>query len=207
MQNNGNDPFDLFLSTTPRIIVAPGYRLNLFGFLSSTDLASLHEDPAPGNYGFWDQHAALEWTASHVHHFGGDAVNISVGGLSAGAYSSFFQLYYDSFLPDTERVIKRAYLWSNAVGVQPNTIDSVTNISQVDELLQHFNISHTAKAAEKIAALRAIPSEDFVKAIGKLDYHTFAQQQILHSSHPPSCNPSTPVPSQPDSRKTAPQSC
>ena len=174
MQNNLNEPFDLLASTDcPRVIVAPTYRLNLFGFLASRELAELHEDVAAGNYGFWDQRMALEWTHKHISLFGGDNGNITVGGLSAGAYSSFFQLSYDSFLPRERRIIKRVYLWSNAVGAQPNPSTGESNALQFDELIANFRISPMVSAREMIAALRKIPFEALVNAIPSLKFHTF----------------------------------
>lgn len=174
MQSNAYDPFDLMSSTdTPRIIVSPTHRLNLFGFLASPALAELAEDPAPGNYGFWDQRAALEWTAANISHFGGNADNISVGGLSAGANSAEFQLYYDTYLPSSQRIIKRAYLYSNSIGIQPNSVASTTITAQFDELCTAFSIAATLSAAEKMSRLRAINSTDLIDIIPKLKFHTF----------------------------------
>jgi carboxylesterase type B len=174
MQSNAFDPFDLLASTsTPRIIVAPTYRLNLFGFLASSVLAELAEDPAPGNYGFWDQRAALEWTAVNIGYFGGDPANITVGGHSAGAYSTLFQLYHDTYLPAEERLIKRIFLYSNAVGVQPNTYSSDFNTNQFDELCSVLSVPATLSPAEKISHLRTFHSTDLVAAISKLTFHTF----------------------------------
>ena len=174
MQSNAFDPFDLLASTsTPRIIVAPTYRINLFGFLASSVLAELAEDPAPGNYGFWDQRAALEWTAANIGHFGGDPANITVGGHSAGAYSAFFQLYHDTYLPAEERLIKRIFLYSNAVGVQPNTYSSDFNTTQFDELCSVLSVPATLSPTEKISHLRTLHSTDLVAAISKLTFHTF----------------------------------
>lgn len=174
MQINAYDPFDLMASTsTPRVIVAPTYRLNLFGFLANSALAELAEDPAPGNYGFWDQRAALEWTAANIAHFGGDPANITVGGHSAGAYSAIFQLYHDAYRPASRRLIKRVFLYSNAVGVQPNPYTSDFNSTQFDELCSVLSVPTTLSAAEKISRLRAIHSTDLIDAVRKLNLHTF----------------------------------
>lgn len=96
------------------ILVMPGYRLNLFGFLSSKELhAEAQKDgECAGNMGFWDQRAALEWTAKNVGFFGGDADNITIGGYSAGSHSTFHQLAHELyFVPDDKAVIKRAIMW------------------------------------------------------------------------------------------------
>ncbi|KIX04941.1 uncharacterized protein Z518_05812 [Rhinocladiella mackenziei CBS 650.93] len=173
MQQNDHNPFDLLADTTPRIIVSPTYRLNLFGFLAGEDLASLGEDPAPSNYGFWDQRCALEWTAKNISLFGGNASNITVGGLSAGANSTFFQLYYDSLLPPGKRLIRRIYLWSNAVAIQPNVTTSAVLTSQFNELCSILNIPSSATAKGKLASLRAVPAQDLISALSKMKMHTF----------------------------------
>lgn len=174
MQQHDHDPFDLLAHTAaPRIIVSPTYRLNVFGFLAGADLASLHEDPAPSNYGFWDQRCALEWTAQHIGLFGGNAQNITVGGLSAGANSTFFQLNYDSQLPAQRRLIRRVFLWSNAVAIQPNPTTSSVLTSQFNELCNVFAIPSTATAAEKLTQLRARSAAELVAALSKLKMHTF----------------------------------
>ena len=89
------------------IIVQPAYRLNAFGFLASAELQ--HEAAAgghaAGNMGFWDQRLALEWTHANVGDFGGNAGNITVGGYSAGSYSTFQQLAHELLLRSHTRLI------------------------------------------------------------------------------------------------------
>ena len=66
------------------IIVANSHRLNLFGFLSGSELREESGDGSVGNYGFWDQRMGLEWTHANIAAWGGNADNITIGGLSAG---------------------------------------------------------------------------------------------------------------------------
>ncbi|XP_012685549.2 bile salt-activated lipase-like [Clupea harengus] len=68
------------------IVVTLNYRVGAMGFLSTGD------DGIPGNYGLWDQHAAIAWVHRNIRAFGGDADNITVFGESAGAASVNFQL-------------------------------------------------------------------------------------------------------------------
>jgi carboxylesterase type B len=68
------------------VVVMPAYRVNLFGFLYSAELA---DDAASvgetvGNHGFWDQRLALEWTKENIQLFGGNPDNITISGYSAG---------------------------------------------------------------------------------------------------------------------------
>jgi carboxylesterase type B len=174
MQDHSEDPFDLLSSTShPRIIISPTYRLNVFGFLTSPVIAECAEDPAPGNYGFWDQRAALEWTAANISLFGGDPTNITVGGLSAGANSAFFQLYYDTYLPPSERLIKRVYLYSNAVGIQPASATSSVTESQFNSLCTALSIPTSLPPHEILSQLRSVPFATLIDTLHKLDYHTF----------------------------------
>lgn len=173
MQSHDSDPFDLLAHMPPRIIVTPTYRLNVFGFLAGADLAACHEDPAPANYGFWDQRCALEWVGKHIGLFGGDASNITVGGHSAGANATFFQLHYDSLLPAPQRLIKRVYLWSNAVAIQPHTATSAVLTSQFHELCTLFSIPLSKPPHEKLRLLRAVPFHSLVAALSRMKMHSF----------------------------------
>lgn len=172
MQSAKYDPFDL-LKTYPRIIVSPTYRLNVFGFLASSELAAENGSVPTGNFGFWDQRLAIEWVHTNISLFGGNPNNLTVGGLSAGAHSSIFQLYYDTYRPATERLIKRVYLFSNAIGIQPKPTTSNECQTQFDELLSALNIPLSLPASEKLAALRAIPDNELVSKIPTLQHHTF----------------------------------
>jgi len=80
------------------VVVCPAYRLNMFGFLACRELKEEAEASGEpfGNYGFWDQRLALEWTHKNICYFGGDAGNITVGGYSAGKY---FPSHPRSFKP------------------------------------------------------------------------------------------------------------
>lgn len=45
-----------------------------------------------GNYGLWDQHAAISWVRRNIEAFGGNRDNITIFGQSAGAASVSFQV-------------------------------------------------------------------------------------------------------------------
>ncbi|OLN87567.1 Thiamine transporter [Colletotrichum chlorophyti] len=74
------------------IVVAIGYRLNVFGFLAGHDLLHESNGEAGGNFGLWDQRLAAEWVRDNIAHFGGDPNNITLAGRSAGAYSAEVQM-------------------------------------------------------------------------------------------------------------------
>ncbi|XP_070820772.1 bile salt-activated lipase-like [Chaetodon trifascialis] len=68
------------------IVVTVNYRVGVMGFLSSGD------ERLPGNYGLWDQHAAISWVRRNIKAFGGNPDNITIFGQSAGAASVSFQM-------------------------------------------------------------------------------------------------------------------
>lgn len=65
------------------ILVTPGYRLGMFGFMAHPGL----EDSTQGNFGFQDQLEALLWVKRNIAAFGGNPDRITIGGQSAGASS------------------------------------------------------------------------------------------------------------------------
>ncbi|XP_067937851.1 putative inactive carboxylesterase 4 [Watersipora subatra] len=66
------------------IVVVINYRLDAFGFL--------YEGPGTGNFGLWDQRAALVWIQNNIQRFGGDPDLVTIFGESAGSGSVSAQL-------------------------------------------------------------------------------------------------------------------
>ncbi|TCD70105.1 hypothetical protein EIP91_004834 [Steccherinum ochraceum] len=67
----------------PIVFVSVNYRVNTFGFLSSSHVA-----PEDLNAGFHDQRLALQFLQENVAAFGGDPAKITIWGQSAGAGSA-----------------------------------------------------------------------------------------------------------------------
>ncbi|XP_034062243.1 bile salt-activated lipase-like [Gymnodraco acuticeps] len=80
------------------IVVTMNYRVGALGFLSTG------ESDLPGNYGLWDQHAAIAWVNRNIRSFGGDSERITVFGESAGGASVNFQ----TLSPHNKGLFKRA---------------------------------------------------------------------------------------------------
>ncbi|KAF2643592.1 paraben-hydrolyzing esterase precursor [Massarina eburnea CBS 473.64] len=154
------------------IIVTPAYRLNIFGFLASKELAQQdHGVEFSTNNGFWDQRLALEWTWKNIHYFGGDAGNITIGGYSAGSHSAFHQLAYELGQPDEEAIVRRALMFSNGPGVQPKSLDEAQ--LQFDELVSILGLPSTMTVVEKLAVLRTLSPKILIDASAKMRYHEF----------------------------------
>ena len=75
-----------FLVPKGVVLVTFNYRLGVFGFLATADLAKEAGGTA-GNYGFMDMIAALHWVNANIRNFGGDPGNITIFGESAGSFA------------------------------------------------------------------------------------------------------------------------
>ncbi len=75
-----------FLPLKNIILVTINYRLGVFGFLATKDLAK-EAHGAAGNYGLWDMIAALQWVKTNIKDFGGDPNNVTIFGESAGSFA------------------------------------------------------------------------------------------------------------------------
>jgi para-nitrobenzyl esterase len=75
-----------FLPLKGVVLVTINYRLGVFGFLATSDLAKEANGTA-GNYGLLDMVAGLEWTKKNIKKFGGDPDNVTIFGESAGSFA------------------------------------------------------------------------------------------------------------------------
>ena len=88
------------------IAVTVNYRLGVFGFLC---LPQLKEEAGyTGNYGLYDQVAALQWVQNNIEAFGGDKGNVTILGQSAGAIS----VQHLCFSPMVKGLFHRAFMAS-----------------------------------------------------------------------------------------------
>ncbi|KAH0540355.1 hypothetical protein KQX54_016515 [Cotesia glomerata] len=71
----------VFVNKQKILVVTVAYRLNIFGFFTTTTAE------APGNYGMLDQVAALDWVQQNIQHFNGSHDNVVIAGHNAGAIS------------------------------------------------------------------------------------------------------------------------
>jgi len=73
-----------FLPTKGVVLVTINYRLGIFGFFATADMAK-EANGAAGNYGMLDMVAALQWVKANIAKFGGDPGNVTIFGESAGS--------------------------------------------------------------------------------------------------------------------------
>ena len=136
------------------IVVNVGYRLGVFGFLASEELAAESANGTTGNYGLLDQIKALEWVRDNISAFGGDPGNVTIAGESAG--SACVSALCVS--PLASGLFRRAVMESSTVAsVEPphsfRSYDSALKSGR--ELMERYG----CKTADE---LRAIPAEKLV---------------------------------------------
>nr|XP_028569504.1 cholinesterase-like [Podarcis muralis] len=93
----------LLAATENVIVVSINYRLAFFGFL-------FLPPEVPGNMGLWDQQLALKWVKENAAVFGGDPLQLTLFGHSAGAASVGFHL----LSPASQPLFARAVVQSGA---------------------------------------------------------------------------------------------
>ena len=69
------------------VLVTINYRLGIFGFFAHPALTRESGRQASGNYGMFDQIAALRWVQSNIAAFGGHPRNVTIFGESAGSFA------------------------------------------------------------------------------------------------------------------------
>ena len=135
------------------VVVAINYRLGRLGFFMHPALPAAGED-APGNYGFLDQRAALQWVRRNIAAFGGDAQQVTIAGESAGGISVLHLLAW----PAAHGLFHRAVVMSGGgrtYGIGPAT---VARAEEAGLALAH-SMGITGIGGNALAALRALPVE------------------------------------------------
>lgn len=131
------------------ILVTINYRCNVFGFLAHPWLTQADGEHISGNYGIYDQLAALKWVYDNIESFGGDRGNITAFGQSAGAMS--VQLLISS--PLTGNMIKRAVMQSG--GTYGKGLDGQRSLSEAEALGAEFTDMLGIHNADQLYTLTA----------------------------------------------------
>lgn len=152
------------------IVVNLGYRLGVFGFLATEELAAEDPNHSTGNYGLMDQIKALEWVRDNIAAFGGDPDNVTLSGESAGA--ACVTALCTS--PEAKGLFKRAIAESST------TTAPVPQHSfrLMDEALKTGRETMERFKASTIEEMRALPAEQLVAA-ADTNHHITVDGYIL----------------------------
>ena len=127
--------------------VTINYRLGPLGFLCLPELA--REAGKTGNYGLYDQLAALKWVKDNIASFGGDPENITVMGQSAGAMS--IQLHCLS--PQARGYFRQAVMCSGC------GVSRLMSFAPAEKHYAFWQAVMQRAGCEDLAAFRAVSPE------------------------------------------------
>lgn len=138
------------------VVVSLNYRLGRLGFFMHPALTATREE-APGNHGFLDQLAALEWVRRNIAAFGGDAQQVTIAGESAGGISVMHHLTW----PAAEGLFQRAVVMSGGgrTYLMAGTGAATPTRAEQAGLAFARSMGITGTGADALAALRALPVE------------------------------------------------
>jgi para-nitrobenzyl esterase len=136
------------------VLVTINYRLGVFGFLATEELA---KEGRAGNYGLMDMVAALRWVQQNIAGFGGDAGNVTIFGESAG-----------SFAVSTLMVVSDARgLFHKTIGESGAAFGNGLLMSTLAERAKRDQEWVDSLGVKNLAELRALPTAKLIEATSK----------------------------------------
>ncbi|XP_036904476.1 thyroglobulin [Sturnira hondurensis] len=141
------------------IVVTAGYRVGVFGFLSSGS------SEVSGNWGLLDQVAALAWVQTHIGVFGGDARRVAVAADRGGADIAGIHLLTTG--AGSSRLFRRAVLMGGSP-LSPAAVISQETAQQQTVALAKEVSCPTSSTREMASCLRQKPADVLNDAQTKL---------------------------------------
>jgi para-nitrobenzyl esterase len=145
------------------VLVTINYRLGVFGFLTSEELAR-EDDGHAGNYGLMDMVAALRWVKANINYFGGDSGNVTIFGESAGS----FAINALTVAPDARG------LFQKAIGESGAFFGAAIPMSALVERNQKNQQWIESLGVKNLAELRDLPAGKILEAVQKKPGFGFA---------------------------------
>jgi para-nitrobenzyl esterase len=143
-----------FLPLKGVVLVTINYRLGVFGFLATTDLAKEANGTA-GNYGLLDMVAALQWVKKNIGEFGGDPDNVTIFGESAG-----------SFAVSTLMASPLAKgLFAKGIGESGGAFSNVLPVDTLEAREKKDDEWVAGLGIKSLAELRALPTDKVLDAV------------------------------------------
>jgi para-nitrobenzyl esterase len=137
------------------IVVSMNYRLGIFGFMATRELAAESAHHAAGNYGLMDETAAMQWVRRNAAAFGGDPDNVTIFGESAGSFAVSAQMAS----PLAQGLFAHAI--GESGGAFASKELSFPPLEKAEQQIEDY--LHGALSDSSLAALRASSSEAILK--------------------------------------------
>ena len=140
------------------VVVAPNYRLGLFGFMAHPELTAESDGKGSGNVGLLDQVAALEWVRDNIAAFGGNPDDVTINGESAGSMSVNALMAS----PLSKHLVHKAIGQSGAFFESPSASMALKTLAEKEQDGVRFAASI---GAASLAELRARPADKLLAAV------------------------------------------
>jgi para-nitrobenzyl esterase len=137
------------------VVVTINYRVGPLSFLALPELAREDPNGSTGNYGLFDQIAALQWVHDNIAGFGGDPDNVTIFGESAGGRSVCGQLASP----------RAAGLFQRAI-IESGRCDDVQTLAQGFENSREFVKKLGCAGEDARSCLRALPANKLATSLG-----------------------------------------
>lgn len=135
------------------VVVAVQYRLGILGFFSTGD------EHAPGNWGFLDQVAALQWVQKNIASFGGDPDSVTIFGESAGGISVSAQI----LSPLSKGLFHKA-ISESGVALLPGLIQTDPDaVNFVNNMIANLSNCETGNSMATVTCMRKKTEEEILK--------------------------------------------
>lgn len=134
------------------VVVTVNYRLGVFGFYALARLMRESDHHSSGNYGLFDQIAALKWVQRNITAFGGDPGRVTIAGQSAGAASVHFLVAS----PLTRGLFHRAIAESGSSVTQGRAMRAVEAELNGQRFLQSMKLPN-------VDELRKVPAQTLMQ--------------------------------------------
>ncbi|KAM3433605.1 hypothetical protein NHJ13734_006371 [Beauveria thailandica] len=152
-------------SEQPVMVITFNYRLNSLGFLPS----SLFERLGLLNLGLRDQHFFLQFLQTHLHSFGGDPDQVTLGGLSAGSHSAAFEYFHNYGQDEGAPLFARVLLQSGAITARAfPDITYPRYESDFKRLMHHVGCNLDDGDEAQIRCLRDAPIDEIEQVSSKI---------------------------------------
>jgi para-nitrobenzyl esterase len=167
LHGGGNNTFDAkgiptfnttgeYFSEHGAVLVSVNFRLGALGFMAHSSLDAENIFHISGNYGVFDQIAALRWVAQNIRGFGGNPHNVTLYGFSAGATDACFL----ASQPIVRKLFKRVIM----SGAPPDCERPTTQVEAENTGNLVVQNAGCSGAADVAACMRALPASSIVAA-------------------------------------------
>ncbi|MDR2212164.1 MAG: carboxylesterase family protein [Pseudomonadales bacterium] len=139
------------------VVVTINYRLGPFGFFAHPALTAEAGAQSSGNYALLDMIAALEWVYDNIAAFGGDPINVSIVGESAGAQAVAALLASPRAAGLFHRAVAQSGGWMGL---------GINRLPTLSEREARGSADAEAAGATTLEQLRALPAQSVLENFG-----------------------------------------